>query len=38
SAFFYLQRGSVGVDGPPASYGRGSSGGDRVAQGGDCLP
>jgi Tol biopolymer transport system component len=38
SAFFYLQRGSVGVDGPPASYGRGSSGGERVAQGGDCLP
>lgn len=37
-AFFYLQRGSVGLDGPPASYGRGSWGGERVAQGGDCLP
>lgn len=38
SAFFYLQRGSVGVDGPPASYGRGTAGGERVPQGGDCLP
>ncbi|MCU0224581.1 MAG: hypothetical protein MUF27_11030 [Acidobacteria bacterium] len=37
-SFFYLQRGSVGLDGPAASYGRGSSGGERTAQGGDCLP
>jgi Tol biopolymer transport system component len=37
-SFFYLQRGSVGVDGPAASYGRGSWGGERIAQGGDCLP
>ncbi len=38
AAFFYLQRGSVGVDGPQASYGRGSGGGERLPASGDCLP
>ncbi len=38
AAFFYLQRGSVGVDGPQASYGQGSGGGERLAASGDCLP
>lgn len=38
SGFFYLQRGSVGIDGPPASYGESSAGDERTAAGGDCVP
>lgn len=37
-AFFFVYRGSVGLDAGPGSYGRGSGGGERIAGDGDCDP
>ncbi len=38
TAYFYLFRGSQGVDDGPGSYGTGSDGSERIAGGGDCNP
>ncbi|ANM31336.1 hypothetical protein ABI59_19775 [Acidobacteria bacterium Mor1] len=38
TVFFYLFRGTQGVDDGPGSYGTGSDGSERLAGGGDCNP
>ncbi|ANM31337.1 hypothetical protein ABI59_19780 [Acidobacteria bacterium Mor1] len=38
TVYFYLFRGTQGVDDGPGSYGTGSDGSERLATGGDCNP